>query len=77
MPLKDIIKKIDKYFTLDEEKILTKKEKIKRIILELKKKKRKVKKEIKESENKNEEIQLQKKLEAVRKLIKKTKKLLI
>lgn len=76
MPLKNIIKKINKYFTFDEEKILTKKEKIKKIIDDLKKKKVKVKLEIKETNDKNEKIQLQKKLEAVRKLIKKTKKLL-
>lgn len=76
MPLKEIIKKIDKYFTFDEEKILTKKQKIKKILTELKKKKAKVKIEIKKAKDKHELIQLQKKLEAVRKLIKKIKKLL-
>lgn len=76
MPLKDIVKKLDKYFTLDEEKLLTKQEKIKALLKKIKNKKKKIEKELKEAETKEETIQLRRKLEAIEELIRKSNELL-
>ncbi|RXK00957.1 hypothetical protein CRU98_00465 [Arcobacter sp. CECT 8986] len=75
MPLKELILKV-KNFLKDEENKDIKKTKIIKILDELVEKKQKLKRHIQVCENKKKKEELQEKLEAVKKLIKKTKKLI-
>ncbi len=75
MSLNKLISKIKKYLKQDNLSA-SKQEKVKEILEELYIKKEKIKKEIKACDNKCEKEKLQEKLEAVIKLIKKSKKLI-
>ncbi len=76
MSINKVIEKLNSYFSLSNKKKKQREEEIKKIIEKLEAKKKKLKKVLKNTNNKHEKDIVKIELEAVSKLLKKSKKLI-